>query len=245
MVGAVATLVIDNPAKRNSLDFVMLEQLHDHASALANDPQIKVVIIRGGDEKAFCAGADFDAFAQHDPISAGVLALDSALNRAIAALERLQVPIIAAIEGACFGGGILIALAADVRVASTASRFGIPAVQIGMAYPLPAIARIVQLAGRGAANHIFLTAQPFGPDVALLRGLVDEVVPTEDFEPHLARLAESVTSSPAEAVRSYKAIIADLSEAPISDKAAHVHHDLEEAAFFVPKLQEIAARRKK
>lgn len=235
------TLVLDNVAKRNSLDLPMLRDLTDAAAQAASDPGIAVVVLRGAGNKAFCAGADFDAMTA-PPLTDSVAQMDKALDAAIAALHALPMPLVAAIDGACFGGGVQIALAADIRIATSTSRFGIPAVQIGLAYPFEAIAKIARLAGSGAANLLLLSGESFDAECALRRRLVDEVIAPDELDPRLDKLTGLIATAPAASATAYKQMIRLIA---LSDEtgARQAHDALAAQALYMPKLEEILAQR--
>jgi enoyl-CoA hydratase len=242
--GGIVTLVLDNPAKRNSLDFPLLAELRTAAHDIAEDHSIVAVVLRGGDDKAFCAGADFDALTSYPVLDEGVTALEAAMTSAIEALDCITVPIIAAIRGACFGGGVQLALTADIRIASTDSRFGIPAAQIGIAYSLQAIAQLVALAGAGSAAQIFLTAEPFGAPVALQRRLINEIVEPNAFEERLQVLMKQISASPRSVLAAYKGIIRKLAFDNDMNAAERIQRDLADSKCYLAALEEIARRRK-
>jgi enoyl-CoA hydratase len=242
--GGIVTLVLDNPAKRNSLDFPLLAQLRTAAHDIAEDHSIVAVVLRGGDDKAFCAGADFDALTSYPVLNEGVTALEAAMTSAIQALDRIAVPIIAAIRGACIGGGVQLALAADIRIASADSRFGIPAAQIGIAYSLQAITQLVALAGAGSAAQIFLTAEPFDASIGLQRRLIDEVVETSALEDRLRILMNQISASPRSVLAAYKGIIRKLAFDNDMNAAERIQRDLADSKCFLAPLEQIARRRK-
>jgi enoyl-CoA hydratase len=236
-----ATFVLDNVAKRNSLDLPMLRELAAAAHEAARDPDLSLVILRGAGGKAFCAGADFDAMTA-PPLTQTVAAMEQGLQDAIVALMELPMPLIAAIDGACFGGGVQVALAADIRIASAGSKFGIPAAQIGLAYPFDAIAQIVGLAGSGVANLLLLTGEAFDADTALRRRLIDEVVAAEALEQRLDKMMMMIVANPPAAATAYKRLVRALA---LSDqtRARQIHADLAALQLHLPKLEAIQAQR--
>jgi len=240
----IVTIILDNPAKRNSLDLPLLDGLQKAAGEIAADTSVMAVMLRGGDDKAFCAGADFDAFTQSSAIEQGVAAMEKAITKATDALARLEVPIVAAIRGACFGGGVQLALAADIRIASADSRFGIPAARIGIAYPLQAIAQVVALSGAGHAAQIFLTAEPFDAAAALQRQLIDEVVGIDAFESRIRAVTETIAACPRPALTAYKGMIRKLAFDRDIAAAALLHAELMDSKCYVSRLEEIAQKRK-
>jgi enoyl-CoA hydratase len=235
-------LTFENVGKRNSLDLPMLEQLRVAASTAAADAALRWVILRGAGDKAFCAGADFDAITV-PPLLDTISKMDQALEAAVTALGEIEVPVVAAINGACFGGGLQLALAADIRLCNRASRFGIPAAQLGMAYPLAAIARITDLCGPGMAKLLLLTGENFDADSALQRRLVDEVVEPDQFEDRLQQIAFLIESCPSASVKAYKRMVDQLDRQNSSAaRDAHLHFAQEHV--FLPKLEAIVAERK-
>jgi enoyl-CoA hydratase/carnithine racemase len=147
----------------------MWRAMTDHCEELAGDPAVRVLVVRGtGDH--FCAGADIGALGTVD---------DDALlvaNRAADdALTTFPKPTIAFVTGSCVGGGAEIALACDIRIADTTSRFGITPARLGLLYPTFAIERAVRLLGASAAKHLLYSAELVDAERALRIGLVDEV----------------------------------------------------------------------
>jgi enoyl-CoA hydratase len=236
-----ATFVLDNVTKRNSLDMPMLEELAAAAREAALDPDLSVVVLRGAGNKAFCAGADFDAMTAA-PMPKTVAAMEEALREAVASLAALPMPLIAAIDGACFGGGVQVALAADIRIATAVSRFGIPAAQVGLAYPFDAIAQIVRLAGSGLANLLLLTGEAFDADTALRRRLIDEVVPADALEQRLDKLESMIAANPPAAATAYKRMVRALAQ---SDQTAarQSHAAFAALQLHLPKLEAVRAQR--
>lgn len=236
------TISLENIAKRNSLDLPMLEELAHVAREAAADGELAVVVLRGAGREAFCAGADFDAMTA-PPLVDSVMRMDAALEAAIAALDAIEVPLVAAIEGACFGGGLQIALAADVRIASAGARFGVPAAQMGIAYPFQAISQMTALCGSGAASFMFLSGEAFDAPLALHRRLVEEVVAADGFETRLGEIVDKLAASPRLSAVSYKKMIRLLARED-REPARRIHGQLMDARLFLPKLEAVLAKRR-
>ncbi|HEY7609270.1 MAG TPA: enoyl-CoA hydratase/isomerase family protein [Alphaproteobacteria bacterium] len=242
--GAVATLTLDNAAKRNSIDLAMCAALTGAARAIAADETLGAVILRGAGTRAFCAGGDFDAMTAGD-IAAAMRGMDAALEEAMAAMARIAVPIVAAVNGACFGAGVQIMLAADIRIASDDARFGIPAASLGIVYPLPAIAEMIRSAGPGAAAHFLLGGAPIDAAAALERGLVAQVVPKAELEAEAASLAQRIAAGPRAAARAYKAIIRGLAEGRAESDLRELQKRAHESPEMIERLAAVAAKRAK
>jgi enoyl-CoA hydratase/carnithine racemase len=242
--GAVATLTLDNAAKRNSIDPAMCAALTGAARAIAADETLGAVILRGAGTRAFCAGGDFDAMTEGD-IAKAMRGMDAALEEAMAAMARIAVPIVAAVNGACFGAGVQIMLAADIRIASDDARFGIPAASLGIVYPLPAIAEMIRSAGPGAVAHFLLGGAPVDAATALAHGFVSRVVPKADLEAEAASLAQRIAAGPRVAARAYKAIIRGLAEGRAESDLRAVQKRAHESPEMIERLAALAAKRTK
>ncbi len=167
--GAIATLWLNRPAKRNAVTHAMWRGIADACAALAEDRDVRVVVVRGvGDH--FCAGADIG---ERGTIDAGTY-LD-ATRAAEGGIHGLPQPTIAFVTGSCVGGGAEIAIACDLRFADTTARFGITPARLGIVYPSFAIERAVRLLGPSATKHLLYSAELIDVDRALRIGLVDEV----------------------------------------------------------------------
>ena len=169
----IGFVTLNRPAARNALTFAMYERL----ARIAADPGgARGIVIAGAGEKAFAAGTDigqFRAFATADD----AIAYEAKLDRVLGALERCTVPTIAAVSGACTGGGAGIAAACDLRLAATNARFGFPIARtLGNCLSMGNIARLAALIGPARVTEMIFTARLYTADEALAVGLVSEVV---------------------------------------------------------------------
>jgi enoyl-CoA hydratase len=170
----VGVITLNRPAARNALTFAMYERL----AAIAADPGgARALIITGAGEKAFAAGTDinqFRAFAGADD----AIAYEAKLDRILGVLERCPLPVIAAVSGACTGGGAGIAAACDIRIAATGARFGFPIARtLGNCLSMSNIARLSALIGPARVTEMIFTARLLSAEEALATGLVTEVSP--------------------------------------------------------------------
>jgi len=171
----VAVLTLDNP-KVNALSSALLHQLRDHARALADEPP-RAVLVTGG-PKVFAAGADISEFAGPDEARTVGTAFLEALE-AVAAIPRATV---AAVGGYALGGGCELALACDLRIASERARFGQPEILLGIIPGGGGTQRLARLVGPSRAKDLIFSGRQVGAEEALRIGLVDRVVPVDDFE---------------------------------------------------------------
>jgi enoyl-CoA hydratase/carnithine racemase len=199
--GLRADLVIDRPGKLNALTLDMLDRLGAHAAALRAEPP-RVVVVRGAGDRAFSTGADVDEWAAMTPADAmwaserGAAALD--------ALEALPCPVIGAIRGFCLGGGLEVALACDLRVATTDAQLGFPEVTLGNGTGWGGTARLLAVVGLGRAKALMLTGRRIDALEAERLGIVTEVVPPEDLDDAVDRLARELAANGPIAVATVK-----------------------------------------
>ena len=188
--GAVGWVVFDNPSRRNAFTGPMLVQLRDVLIEAAADETIRVVALRGAGDEAFVSGADISAFGSATGVETGPPVEDL-----LSAFTELDKPVIAALRGWCLGGGVLLALAADVRLAGADLRMGIPAARLGVAYPKLAVARLVSVAGPAVAAEMLMSGAPLEAADALRAGLVNRVVPAGSVFEAAGALAERMAAN--------------------------------------------------
>lgn len=178
----VGWLTFNHPERRNAMSLEMWQGLGDAAQALQADPGVRVVVMRGAGGKAFVSGADISEFDQHRANAAQKEAYGAIAARGHQGLATLTKPLIALIEGFCIGGGLALSLTADVRFASTGSRFGIPAAKLGLGYEYAGIAALARLVGPSCAKDILFSARFLETDEALRMGLINAVYEPADIE---------------------------------------------------------------
>ncbi|KAF0114940.1 MAG: Enoyl-CoA hydratase / short chain enoyl-CoA hydratase [Rhodospirillaceae bacterium] len=184
--GPIATVFLNRPERRNALDRSMWQTLGDVCAALGQDSSLRCLILRGTGGKAFAAGADIDTFETERGDPATARTYDRIMRRALAAVRDHPYPVVAAIEGACLGGGLALAAVADLRLCGQGSRFGVPVSRLGLPMPIPEIETIMRLTGPAPMLEILLEARIFGAEKAFALGLVhrvvaDDAVGTEAF----------------------------------------------------------------
>ena len=199
--GMLGHLTLDRPSKLNPLSTQTLTELAAAARWFDEQREVKVVIVRGSG-RAFSAGADLTSFAGPSELSPR----DAAdLGREMAeALEGMRALCIAAIQGWCVGGGIVLAAACDLRIASEDARFSIPEVDLGIPLAWGGIPRLVREIGPALTKELVLTCRPFDAAEAKAAGFLNRVVPAEDLEATVTELAESLTAKAAHALTSTK-----------------------------------------
>ena len=199
----VAWIAFDNPARHNALTPGMEAALDRIGPQLNADDEVRVVVVRGWGETAFMSGADITQIAAWG----GEGARARHAKGAALGLIELHKPLIAMIHGWCLGAGIVHALAADIRVASTDARFGIPAARLGIGYPLDAVQTLVEVVGPANASQLLLSGERIDAAEALRIGLVNRVVPGPELEPAVSALAMTLAGNAPLSMRSTKTSI--------------------------------------
>jgi len=172
--GAIARIVLDQPAKRNAISSSMWRALELAARQLAGRADVRAVVVSGAGEHAFSAGADIDEFGDsRSPVSAA--AYDDLVEAACQAIEALPQTCLAVIRGACAGAGNSIAASCDLRIAADDAYFSHPAVRLGLGYDSRGIARFARVYGMSATRYLLLAGARLPASRAHALGLVDEL----------------------------------------------------------------------
>ena len=195
----IATLTVNRPQALNALNGDTLQELQQAFGHLDGAAEVGAVILTGGGEKAFVAGADIAAMAPLDPVTAREFARQGhALMRTI---ETCPKPVIAAVNGYALGGGCELALACDMRLASDNARFGQPEVNLGIIPGFGGTQRLARLVGKGRAMELILSAAMIDATEAWRIGLVNRVLPRAELLPAARELAGTLLQKGPLAVR--------------------------------------------
>ena len=185
----VAYVTLNRPQARNALTFAMYERLAEICNQANSDRSIKAILITGGGDKAFAAGTDISQFRAFDK-EQDALDYEARIDRVMNALERCRVPTVAAINGACTGGGASIAACCDLRIASKSMKYGFPVARtLGNCLSLSSYARLVYLVGPALVKDIVFQARLIEGEEALKRGLISEL---HDDQSSLMKRAEEL-----------------------------------------------------
>ena len=204
--GAVAHLTLERPEARNALSRAMAEALEDALARLAVDAEARVVVVAGRG-RSFCAGADIAEMPTLRPEEGEALA--ARWQRIMDGFAALPQVTMAAVQGHALGGGLMLAIAQDLRVAEASARFGLPEVTLGF-NPGYGIARLLDIAGGAHARDLMLTARIVDAAEAHRLGLVTRVVPDGTLDAAATILAHEVARSPRGGLAATKAITAAL-----------------------------------
>ncbi len=189
----VATIVLSNEGRFNAMSLAMWQQLAALLGELKNNAAVRAVVLRGDGDRAFVSGADISEFGEQRNSPASVVAYDRAVDEAQTALAGFPRPVIAAISGICYGGGLGLALACDLRYASKTAKFRMPAARLGLGYALKGVKRMVDVLGVANASELFYTARVCDAQDALKIGLVSSV--QDDCFLHAAETAAQISAN--------------------------------------------------
>ncbi len=182
----VGWLTFDHQARLNSMTIEMWQGVPTLCGTLESDPAVRVVVLRGAGERAFVAGADISQFSdQRTPEKADQYG--SATAAASAAVEAISKPVIAMIHGFCIGGGLALALAADIRYAADDAKFALPPAKLGIGYAADGVADLINLVGPSVTKEIIYTADLFDGPTALRWGLINQLIAKDDLEEFVRR----------------------------------------------------------
>ena len=204
--GPVATVTLNRPDKLNALDPEMLSGLETMAAQLEEDETTRVVLLTGAGERAFCVGADINAWAALEPLDMWRRWIRDG-HRVFDRLARLRQPIIAVLNGYAFGGGLELALAADVRLAADEIELAMPEVKIGTIPGWGGTQRLPALIGPARAKQMILTGARIDARKAERWGLVNEVFPREALMDEARALAEAMAENAPLSVQMAKQLI--------------------------------------
>ncbi len=185
--GGVARIIFNRP-KHNMLSIAMMEEINDELSALLADKGLKCLVI-SGEGKSFCAGVDVE---DHKPEL--VDEMIATFNRLFELIDKLEIPTIAAVHGACLGGGMEVAIACDMIIAAKGASFGQPEIKLGFFPPYAAI-RLPKLIGQAKALEVCVTGKRYTADEARSLGFVSQTTDDDKFSAELEKLVGEIKSS--------------------------------------------------
>ena len=201
--GHVGRLILNIPERHNSLGREQLLAIQEHLTSVANDHQVRVLVLTGAGDRTFCAGASLQE------LGAGEINGDC-FRATTAQLAGLALPTICALNGNVFGAGVELALSCDFRLGVEGSRLRVPAAAIGICYPSSGVQRLVEGLGVGLARRILLAAEEFDSRAMLDMGFLDYLVLPGRFADATDELAAKLAGLAPLAVRSMKNILSQV-----------------------------------
>lgn len=214
--GAIAHLVLNRPDKRNALSMQMWAAIPSLLAPLRDHTRLRALVVRGAGG-VFSAGADITEFETVYASREAAIANHIVIQAAMASVETFPAPTIAAIEGACVGGGCGLALACDLRIADANARFGITPGKLGLAYGVSDTRRLVQAVGLSQAKRILFTGALFAAPHAKDIGLVDELCDADAIEKTVDGIVGALQTASSHTARTTKRILRMLADGAQDD----------------------------
>jgi len=210
--GPIGWLTFNNPAKMNAISADMWAAMAPIIDHFERDPAVRAIVLKGAGDKAFISGADINRFEERRS-SAEAAASDSEnMRNGLSRLEHSSKPTIAMIRGYCLGGGLLVALHCDMRIATDTARLGIPAAKLGIAYTLSGVQKVVDLVGPAFAKEMLMTARQFSGVEAQAMGLINRAVPEGELESFTRSYCTTMAENAPLSIAATKGIIAELTK---------------------------------
>jgi len=208
----VGLITFNQPEKRNAMSVQMWQGLGDILDAFAEDDGVRVVVLTGAGSKAFVSGADISQFEKDRANANAQVEYDKLTSAGREKLANFPKPVIARIRGFCLGGGLGIAMQADIRIAAIDSEFGIPAARLGIAYGYDMVRKLVSLVGPAHARTLLYTGTRIDATEAQRIGLVNKVVSDEELSDVVVDLARTVADNAPMSIRAAKIAINEVTK---------------------------------
>lgn len=215
VAGPVGRIIINRPDRHNALNLTMWKSIPQAVAEIERSNDVRCIVLQGAGDKAFVSGADISEFETVRCDSETNTYFTHHVTQATRSLRDSRLPVIACIDGYCIGGGVVLACACDIRIASDDATFAVPAARLGLGYELDNYQALERLVGPGNAAAIVLTAQTVSVEDAFRMGLVQQIAPksrlhqtVEELAIQIARLAPltlSAAKASARALRSPEA----------------------------------------
>lgn len=192
--GPVASIVFDRPAARNAMTWHMYQRLADICGRIRDNGELRVAVLRGAGGKAFIAGTDIAQFMEFKTGEDGI-AYEAMMEGYIAALEALPIPTLAVVEGFAIGGGLAIAAACDLRIATPGARFGVPIARtLGNCLSVANVARLVAGFGAARTKRMMLMAENIAAEELVTAGFVAEIVAPDALDARVTAICDQLVS---------------------------------------------------
>ncbi|RMF81444.1 MAG: enoyl-CoA hydratase/isomerase family protein [Chloroflexi bacterium] len=220
----VGVITFNRPEARNALNLATMRQFAELVAQLADDTLLRVLIVTGAGHEAFCSGGDLVELSAYPTADDGRMMI-TLMGNALLALERLPVPVIAAMNGYALGGGSEIALACDMRIVDERASLGLVHIHLGLTPGWGAGQRLLRLVGYARAMEILLRGRALKPDELQAFGLVNQIVPAGEALQYALDFAHEIAGRDADVVRAIKTLLQAGATQPYDD-ALHVERDV-------------------
>ena len=205
--GRIGRFTINRPEKRNAMSLAMWQRMGEIFEAWADDPEIRVIIVRGAGAKCFCAGNDISEFKDLRSTQEGIAAYQATTERAYTALRNIAKPTVARIEGYCMGGGLEVAQLCDIQIAADTATFALIPAKLGIGYKLDDVRLLTDSVSAKHAKEILFTGRQFPAMDALRWGLVNRIASVADLDATVEGYLEEIVTNAPLSVKAVKLII--------------------------------------
>jgi enoyl-CoA hydratase len=208
--GAIGWMIFNNPARRNAISVAMWRAVPDILDAFEQDPEVRVIVLRGAGDKAFVSGLDISQFEDEFASSQSAAGLEELSARANQRIQTSSKPTIAMINGFCIGAGVQIAASCDIRIAAETATLAITAAKLGLGYPVPSLKRLMDIVGPSYVQEIFFTGRQFSAAEAERMGLVNRVTPAAELEAYVRDTCAAIAGNAPLTLRAVKQTVHEL-----------------------------------
>jgi enoyl-CoA hydratase len=228
--GATGWIVFDQPAKRNAINNAMWRGIVGAMERFDADPEVRCVAFRGAGTAAFSAGADISEFETQRAKAEAVGAYDDLLDRVLHAIQGSPKPSVAMIHGYCFGGGVEVVLACDLRYCAASAQFAIPAAKLGLAYNVEGHKRLLETVGHARAREIMFLGRRYPAGEALEMGMVHRVLPDGELEGYVEEVLRTLGENAPLSIANTKTILEEYVKSQGAPDAARMRAAMERCA---------------
>ena len=208
--GPIGWLTFNNPARRNAVSIDMWEAIPKVLDRFEQDPEIRVIVLRGDGDKAFVSGADVSQYEKQRSSAEGIQYYEEIAGRVQERLQGSDKVLIAMIRGYCLGAGVNIALCCDLRLAAEDAKLGIPAARLGLGYRASSLRNLVDTVGPANAREVLITGRHFKAEEARTMGLVHRVAPVAELEALVLEYCAMISENAPLTIRASKRIVREL-----------------------------------
>jgi len=208
--GPVGWLTFNNPARRNAISIDMWEAIPKVLDRFEQDPEVRVIVLKGEGDKAFVSGADVSQYEKQRSSAEGIQYYEEIAGRVAERLQSCDKVIIAMIRGYCLGAGVNIALCCDLRIAAEDAKLGIPAAKLGLGYRAASLKNLIDIIGPAYAREVLITGRHFSAAEAKTMGLVHRVAPVAELESLVLEYCAMISENAPLTIRASKRIVREL-----------------------------------
>ena len=208
----VGRITIHNPKRHNAMTLDMWLQMPVAIKDFSQDETVRLVIITGSGERAFCAGADISQFEKNRSSEEAQQIYNEAVGAASLAIDNMEKPTLARVRGYCLGGGFGLALRCDLRIASEDATFAVPAAKLGIGYGMSGIKQLNDLVGPSFTKEVFYTARQFTALEAYNMGMINRVIPTAELDEYISDYEQRISGNAPLTIRATKLAVQELTQ---------------------------------